>query len=115
MTLDEIINLQTVVGSFSLPEDLISTLPGSATKPEFVEKITKHLKTLGRWDCDESDLADKIYVTLLIIFILERRFRDERDMWSLVTQKARTWVQDCLEDEELTRDLEFTLREKVNL
>jgi hypothetical protein len=112
MALDEIINLQTVEGSFSLPGNLITTLPGSTTKPEIVEEIKKHLPALSRFNSDEIELTDKIYITLIILFVLEQRFRDERDMWSLVAQKARAWVNGYLAVEYSSAELDLTLRGK---
>jgi hypothetical protein len=110
MTLDELIGFQTVAGSFEVPtKNRASLLRGNTLEEEVTEKISRTLQTNG----DESSIAVTIYMTLLVVVIIEKRFPDSKEMWSLVVQKARDWVDALLEDPKMRLELELSLREDV--
>jgi hypothetical protein len=115
MTLAEIINLQTIWGFFNISDKLVSTLPGSAIRVETIEKIKSRLQVLYNLDTHLSKPATRIFDTLIIVFILEERFYDDRDMWSLVAQKAWAGVDRVLRGKESRQSFESTLREKIDI
>jgi len=44
-----------------------------------------------------SDLANKIWCTLLCVAYLEIKLTDERDVWGIMVEKAMLWVEEILE------------------
>jgi uncharacterized protein YegL len=98
MTLKEIISLQTVEGSFSLPGDLNTTFQDIYTNSDVVNTIKNEMQTKSRNTDAENEIAAKIFITLLIISIIVERFSTEIDMWSLVARKAYVWVHGYLKD-----------------
>jgi hypothetical protein len=41
----------------------------------------------------DAQIAEKIFATALVICFLEQKMAGEEDMWELVVEKARTWLE----------------------
>jgi hypothetical protein len=80
MTLNELANFQGVAGAFNLPtSNLISSLPGSLIgKEEGEDKISKRLQVTGKPKKEVGYLASQIYITLIIIAIIQSQFPDSQ-------------------------------------
>jgi hypothetical protein len=80
MTLNELVNFQGVTGTFNLPtKNPISSLPGSrAGKGEGEDKIKKQLQATGKSKKEVGCLASQIYITLIIIAIIQSQIPDSQ-------------------------------------
>jgi hypothetical protein len=81
-----LIALQTFEGSFPLTPALVRLL---GLDLEFVEtKLSACSLTL------KEEIKKSLLATLLTVGMLEGKLEEERDVWDLVVEKARSWVEE---------------------
>lgn len=119
MALHEIVELQSVEGFFSVPEDIDATLPGQESRTEVYDKIYRGIRVRVLITKEPDDITqrfivvNRIYSTLIILFILERKFDTEKYTWSLVASKASKWLESTVQDEGLLDGLIVLIRASV--
>ena len=56
------------------------------------DAVLQALRELGLQDA-EGDLLEKIYLTLLALYLLEEAYADEQDQWQMIARKAKTYLE----------------------
>ncbi len=88
LTVEWIARSQKFDGSFPTTSDFLSTLLGSATLPALPSGLST---------CSVSkEVKDSIWVTLLTLAVLEKRFASEKDAWELLAEKSIRFVETVL-------------------
>lgn len=88
LTVEWIARSQKFDGSFPTTSDFLSVLLGSATLPA----LPSALSTCSGAKGDK----DSIWVTLLTLAVLEKRFASEKDAWELLAEKSIRFVETVL-------------------
>jgi hypothetical protein len=84
-----LIALQTFEGYFTLSEALAQVLNVPFSVIEM--KLSEQSQTTGGI---EKETIEKLWATLLAVGFFERALKGEREMWELVVEKARLWIED---------------------
>ena len=53
------------------------------------DTVLQALRELGLQDSD----LEKIYLTLLALYLLEEAYADEEDQWQMIARKAKTYLE----------------------
>jgi len=88
LTVEWIARSQKFDGSFPTTSDFLSLLLGSATLPALPSELTTCSGT--------EEVKDSVWVTLLTLAVLEKRFASEKDAWELLAEKSIRFVETVL-------------------
>ena len=88
LTVEWIARSQKFDGSFPTTSNFLSVLLGSVTLPA----LPSGLSTCS----GSTEVKDSIWVTLLTLAVLEKRFASEKDAWELLAEKSIRFVETVL-------------------
>ena len=88
LTIEWIARSQKFDGSFPTTSDFLSPLLGSATLPALPSGLTTYTGS--------KEVKDSVWVTLLTLEVLEKRFASEKAAWELLAEKSIQFVETVL-------------------
>ncbi|KAG0012095.1 hypothetical protein BGZ80_000209, partial [Entomortierella chlamydospora] len=94
--LDILVDLQTFEGFWEWQENLFSCIN---VNPEQAEKLAK-----------DNGLGFRIVATALSIVFFEKKLAEEKDTWELIVEKAKTWMEEQIGQEETLEVLQKAVR-----
>ena len=98
LTIEWIARSQKFDGSFPTTNDFLSPLLGSATLPALPSGLTTYTGS--------KEVKESVWVTLLMLAVLEKRFASEKAAWELLAEKSIQFVETVLAGALVTGDVQ---------
>jgi hypothetical protein len=117
ITLDDLISLQTLSGSFILTTAMFRSRVMSHFSHKLISEMDQSIKKAIRWTTlgkVDFQLLGAIRDTVLIVASIKFHYPESAELWELVVLKARGWVRRNLRDPDGLTELEKIVRDNID-